>query len=146
MFYTSKYLDQFLNLLDKKELYRVNGGRVVIEVLPRPEVKTQGGLIMAAPSGFAKGGTFETQSGTLGVVLLTGDGYVDTDGTTFDIDLKPGNVVLVNDFGIKTLSIFPGLADYAANSLAIIDETTVQMTWPDFEAFDKYSKALVKKS
>lgn len=139
---TSKYLSKFLNLQDKGEFYRLNGGRVLIEILPKPELKTQGGLIMSAPSGFAKGATFETQSGTMGIVLLTGEGYIDSDGASYAIDLKPGNIVMVNDFGIKSLSIFPGLNDYTANSLAIIDETTVQMTWPTIEAFEEYSKLL----
>lgn len=142
MFYTSKYLEQFKRLENNKELYRLNGGRVLIEVLPRPEVKSSGGIVLAAPTNFAKGATFETQTGTVGIVLLTGEGYVDSDGTPYDIDLKPGNVVMVNDFGIKTLSIFPGLEQYTAQSLAVIDETTVQMTWPSIEAFDKYAALL----
>ena len=140
--YTSKYLEQFKRLENNKELYRLNGGRVLIEVLPKPELKTAGGILMAAPANFAKGATFETQAGTVGIVLLTGEGYVDNDGTSYEIDLKPGNIVMVNDFGIKTLSSFPGLEQYTAQSLAVIDETTVQMTWPSIEAFTEYSRVL----
>lgn len=141
--YTSKYLEQFKRLENNKELYRLNGGRVLIEILPKPELKTAGGIItMAAPANFAKGATFETQAGTVGIVLLTGEGYVDNDGTSYEIDLKPGNIVMVNDFGIKTLSSFPGLGQYTAQSLAVIDETTVQMTWPSIETFTEYSKIL----
>lgn len=140
--YTSKYLEQFKRLENNKELYRLNGGRVLIEVLPKPELKTAGGILMAAPANFAKGSTFETQAGTVGIVLLTGEGYVDNDGTSYEIDLKPGNIVMVNDFGIKTLSSFPGLEQYTAQSLAVIDETTVQMTWPSIETFTEYSKIL----
>lgn len=142
MTYVSKYLEQFKRLENKKDVYRLNGGRVLIEVLPRPEVKSSGGIVLAAPSGFVKGSTFETQTGTVGIVLLTGEGYIDSDGTPYEIDLKIGSIVMVNDFGIKTLSMFPGLEQYTAQSLAVIDETTVQMTWPSIEAFDEYSKIL----
>lgn len=140
----SKYLINFLNLKDNKDLFRLNGGRVVVEVLPKPELKTQGGLIMSAPSGYTKGSTFESQQGTLCTVLLVGSGYYDTDGKGIDIDLVPGNIILVNDFGIKTLSVFPGLNDYTANSLAIIDESVVQMVWADMSIFNSYSELLNK--
>ena len=138
----SKYLEKFTKLENRKDLYRINGGRVLVELLAKEEVKTAGGLIMSAPSGYAKGSTFDSQRGTMGVILLTGEGYIDSDGTPFLVDLKPGNVVCLNDFGVKTLSVFPGLKDYAANSLALVDESAVQIVWPDIETFGRFEQVL----
>jgi len=138
----TKYLERFKRLDDRRELFKLNGGRVLIEVMPKQEVKTAGGIVLSAPTNYAKGATFESQTGTLGVVLLTGEGYVDASGATYDIGLKPGNVVLINELGMRTLSVFPGLSEYSAGSIAIVDETVVQMSWPDLEAFDAYAKLL----
>jgi co-chaperonin GroES (HSP10) len=138
----SKYLRKFKNLEGKTDLYRLNGGRVLVEILPPEEVKTSGGLVLSAPTGYTKGATFDTQRGTLGIVLLVGEGYVDSDNTSYAIDLKAGNVVQINEFGIKALSSFPGLNEYTAGTLALIDETTVQLVWKDLETFKEYSDVL----
>jgi co-chaperonin GroES (HSP10) len=138
----SKYLARFEKLRGNESLYRLNGGRLLVEILPKPEVKTQGGLIMAAPKEFARGTTFESQSGIVGVVLLAGDGYVDSDGTSYALDTKPGTVVLLNDFSVRTLSVFPGLMEYLAGSIAIVDETSVQLQWPSLEAYKQFEKIL----
>ena len=92
--YQTKYLEQFKKLEGTK--YKLAGGRMLVEVLPKAEMKTAGGLIMAAPSSHK--GTADLQRALLGVVLMLGEGYVDDDGKDIEMDVKVGNVVVLNEF------------------------------------------------
>lgn len=134
----SKYLTQFTNVKD----FKLNGARLLIEVMPPEEIKSAGGLIVAAPSGFAKGSTADTCRATLAIVLLIGEGYVDAEGTEYESTVKPGAVVMVNDFSVRTFSTFPGLRSYTANTLAVIDENNIQMQWESLEQFKSYEEKL----
>ncbi len=138
----SKYLERFKRLSGKDELFALHGGRILIEILKQPEIKSKSGLIVAAPSDFARGSTAETSRATLAMVLLVGSGYVDTDGTDIPVGASPGQVVMVNDFGLRTFSSLPGISDYTANSVALIDESLIQMSWPSVESFTEYCKLL----
>lgn len=142
----SRYLNRFqkLNALTKeerKELFTLNGNRVLLEILPKREIKTASGLIISAPSDHVKITADATQA-VMAIVLLTGEGYVDEDGNPVDMDVKPGNVVMVNEFGIKTFSTFPGLLDYTKNTLAMTSESEIQVSFPSMEAFERYEALL----
>lgn len=138
----SKYLSKFIKLNDHRDKFKLHGGRVLIELMPTEEIKSAGGIIVAAPSNYAKGSTAETSRGTLATVLLSGEGYVGSEGEEYELDAKPGKVVLINELGLKTFSVFPGLADYTANSIALIDEGMIQMSWNSLEDYEAYCNLL----
>lgn len=145
MGYETKYVNTFKKLTDSEEaqkLFRLNGNRLLIEVLPPRELKTASGIIIAAPSGYDARATAEAFKPTLGVVLLTGPGYIDADGTPIDMDVKVGMVVMVADLGMRYLSQFPGLSDYTKNTIALITEGDVQMQFPSLEAYEAYEDLL----
>jgi co-chaperonin GroES (HSP10) len=113
-----------------------------VELLQQEEIKSAGGIVLAAPKDFVRGSTAETSRGTIAVVLLAGEGYYDADGNDVALDVAPGNVILLNDFGLRTFSTLPGIADYTANSIALIDESMVQMSWKSEEDFESYCNLL----
>ena len=110
----TKYLEQFKKLDGSK--YKLAGGRMLVEILPKEEMKTTGGLIMAAP--IQHKGTADTQRAVVGVVLMTGEGYVDDDGNDVPMETKVGSVVVLNEFGLKYYSQFPGISTYTESKLA----------------------------
>jgi co-chaperonin GroES (HSP10) len=133
----SKYLSKFTRL--QKEgaaLFKLYGNRLLIEVLPKEELKV-GSLYVATNIHNHKTDTTENMA-TLGVVLLTGAGYYDdTTGEDIPLELKPGNVVLLSNYAMKYYSQFPGLADYTQNTIALTREDEVHMVFPDLESFQK---------
>lgn len=134
----TKYLEQFKKLEGTK--YKLAGGRMLVEILPKKEMKTNGGLIMAAP--IQHKGTADTQRAVVGVVLMIGEGYVDDDGKDVAMETKVGNIVVLNEFGLKYYSEYPGLTSYTENKLAMTAESEIQMKFDSFDDLAEYEKLL----
>lgn len=138
----SKYLSIFKRVsAEAPETYRLNGARMLVEIFPKEEVKSRGGLIITAPKEVVQG-SVENMRGMLGIVLLTGPGYYNENGETIPLDVTPGTVVLLNEFSTRIFSTFPGLSDYSGNAIGMCDESAVQMQWGSIEDYLKYSKVL----
>lgn len=134
----TKYLEQFKKLDGSK--YKLAGGRMLVEILPKEEMKTTGGLIMAAP--IQHKGTADTQRAVVGVVLMTGEGYVDDDGNDVPMETKVGSVVVLNEFGLKYYSQFPGISTYTESKLALTAESEIQMKFDSFDDLAEFEKQL----
>lgn len=146
MSYELKYLERFKKLENvDQSVFRLNGARILLEMLPQKEIKTASGLVLSAPKDLSKFSA-DSQRAALGVVLLTGSGYLDNDGNPIDVDVKVGNVVLVNDLAMRSYSSFPGIEDYVNNSIAMTSEADIQMVFPDMAAFEAYEKLLANQN
>lgn len=132
------YLEQFKKLEGSK--YKLAGGRLLVEILQKKEMKTTGGLIMAAP--LQHKGTADTQRAVVGVVLLTGEGYVDDDGIDVPMETKVGSIVVLNEFGLKYYSQFPGISAYTENKIALTAESEIQMKFDSFDDLAEYERLL----
>lgn len=140
----SKYLEKFKSLQSEeaKANFRLNGGRLLVEIFPPKELKTASGLVISAPSNMARGSTAESMRSVLAIVLLTGSGYFGDNGEDIPIDVPIGAIVLISDMDIKTFSTFPGIDDYTQNTLALIPENAIQMQFPTLESFQNYESFL----
>lgn len=138
----SKYLGRFkaLNEVKGDIGFRLNGARVLVEILPTKEIKTASGIIMTSPDTFKA--TADSFKAILGIVLLTGEGYVDDDGDSIPMETKLGQVVVLNEFGLKYYSQYPGIADYTRNTLAMTNESEIVMSFDSIEEFEKYEQSL----
>lgn len=123
MLYESKYAAKFTRLSSEgKNLFRFAGPHLLVEVLPKPEIKSRGGIVLTNNvSQKAQASDFQR---ALGLVLMRGEGY--TDGSIMDIQV--GEVVLM-PYSPLYLSDFPGLAEYTQNTLAIISESDVLFSY-----------------
>jgi len=139
----SKYLEKFkrLQTTEAQSLYRLQGARVLLEVLPQKEIKTASGIILSAPKDHVKV-TAESFQPQLAIVLLIGAGYVDSDNNPIDMDVKVGNIVMVNELGLRYFSTFPGIVDYTKNTLALTSESEIQMIFENMEKFEQYEALL----
>lgn len=133
----SKYLNRFTKLVrDGKDLVQLRGDRVLVEVLPKEELKSAGGLYMAT-SDSHRTDTKENQA-TLALVLMTGEGYYDeSTGDDLPLGVKPGDVVLLADMGLKRYTTFPGLTEYTANTIALTRDSEIHMIFRGAEAYEK---------
>lgn len=135
----SKYLKQFEAASSS---IRLRGNRILIEPMPKEEIKSAGGLIMAAPETDHRS-TLEQNRASLAIVLAVGEGYYDEDtGADSPLDINVGNVVLVNAYGLRCYSSFPGVRDYTQDGIAMIRDSDVNAVWETVEAFEAYREKL----
>lgn len=137
----SKYLGRFSRLTH--EQLPLRGNRLLVEVLPKEEIKTAGGLFIQSSMADHKS-TTEQNRAKLAVVLATGPGYYnDETGEDVELDIKPGSVILVSEMGLKYYSHFPGLVEYTGETLALTRDSEVHISWPSLEAYTAYRNSLV---
>lgn len=136
---TPKYLNRFQKLTSSDLPLR--GDRILLELLPKLEVKTKGGLVIATSLTDHRSTTVENAA-DIAVVLAVGSGYYAEDGTDVPLDVKVGNVVMVSRFGMRTYSSFPGLNDYVADTIALARESDCHIKWDTVEAFEAYTSKL----
>ena len=137
----TKYLERFAKLADGPHKLPMRGNRLLLELLPPPEIKTAGGLIVASSLTDHRSATKENAA-DVAVVLATGEGYYGDDGAPVPLDLQVGNVVLVSRFGMRTYSTFPGIKDYVADTIALARDSDMHARWESVEAFEAYVEAL----
>lgn len=136
----SKFLERFKRLQAKAEnKFSLIGGKVLVERIEEPELKTEGGLIIGNYKG-VKASAHDTKS-QLGVVLLTGSGYVDEDGKDVPIDLKVGEIVMLPS-AVTYYSTFPGLTGVTENILGIVQESQIFFKFGSVQDFIDCSKIL----
>lgn len=142
----SKYLARFARLKSEgAAFFTLPGNRMLVEILPKEELKTRGGLIMATDMRDHRNHTEENRA-IVGIVVLNGSGYVDDDGNTVEIEYTEGSVVLLSSLGIRYYSQFPGLTEYTESSLGMTRDSEVQMSFPSLEAFEKAKELLNAKA
>jgi co-chaperonin GroES (HSP10) len=129
------YETQFLKRFEGNE-QRLRGLRLLVEVLPEREIKTASGLILSAPKTHVA--TADSYKPVIAVVLMCGSGYVGEDGKLVEASIKPGQVVVVNEFGMRYFSQFPRIPEYTQNKIAITSESEVFMDFPSLAAFEEF--------
>lgn len=134
-----EYFDRFGRLENLKDVFVLEGARMLVEILERDEMKTKGGLILADPGGYKT----ETQVNRplFAVVLHTGPGEVDDEGVLTPSEYKRGSVLMINPVGPGYFSEFPGLGA-TKNKIAVASPHHVGMSWPTVEAFEKFRAVL----
>jgi co-chaperonin GroES (HSP10) len=135
----SRYLTQFQRLqTDGAELFQLRGNRLLVEILPEEEIKTESGLIMAKGIKHARGGSIEEHKATIALVVYVGKGYFDDDtGEDVAMDVKPGDIILLSPMGLKFYSTFPGLKGFTQNTLAMTTDDNIHAIIPGLVALDK---------
>lgn len=138
------YLKKFENVRDRQDLFRLNGGRVIVEILDEGEIKTAGGLIVAQVNS-ARSNVVQNKC-VVAQVVMVGQGYYDPE-TNKDIplDVQVGEVVAVNELGLRYYSKFPAVDQYAQDSLAMITDDDIQMKFPNIEAYAEFRKLVNAK-
>lgn len=136
---TSEYLAKF----EKAQgTFRLYGSKVLVERVEQGEVKTAGGIIIAETSN-PHSAQFKMQKPHVAIVLATGSGYFDAEAKTYEpLEVRPGNVVMLNSMGVQYYSTLPGSNSYNNQKIGLTTESDIQMIFEDMAAFEAYSKAL----
>lgn len=136
----SKYLGYYRQLKERLPTFnRIFGSRVFVEILPNPEIKSEGGLILGASTHHRN--FTDEKSFTAAVVLDVGSGYVDDDGDTVPTDVKVGQVVEVVRTDLRYYSTHPFLGgQFMKDEVASIRESAINGVIA--ESVEEYTQAL----
>lgn len=137
----SQYLAQFEQ---NAKYFKLQGNKILIERIELGEVRTAGGLIIAESPNLRQ--DLKLQKPHLAVVLAVGTGYYDAETRSYEpLEVKPGNVVILNANGVQYYSLLPGLANYTANKVGLTTEGDVQLVFDSIEVFETYQKEMQAK-
>lgn len=136
----SKFLEKFKRLQENaSDKFSLIGGKILIERIDEPELKTEGGLII---------GNYKSQKVTahdkkseLGIVLLVGSGYMDEKGEEIPVDIKAGEIIMLPS-NVSYYSTFPGLTGVTENILGIVQESHVFFKFGSIDDFKTCSQVL----
>lgn len=126
----SKYAKAFSRI---EGLIGLRSDTILVEVLPRQEVRTAGGIIVGKADMFRA--TSEDRRRNLALVLLTG---VDVK------EVRPGQLIML-PFNPLYLSEFPGLEDHTADTLAMLPESDVILKYDSVDVYLKTKELLNQK-
>lgn len=127
----SKYTNIFEAQRQAGVLPSIKGATLVVECLPKAELKSSGGIIFATVDKTHRGTVEDTRRG-LAVILAVGEGYSSDEPCT----LKPGQVVML-PFSPLFLSEWPGVQGYTSNTIALINESDVLIVYDSIEAIGR---------
>lgn len=134
----SKYLESFKRAEGTFKLY---GSKILVERLELGEATTKGGLIIAEAPNTRQ--DLKLQKPHIATVLAVGEGYYDAETKSYlPLEVKPGNVVILNSLGVQYYSVVPGATGYTGNKIGMTTEDVVQMVFENIEQFQAYEKAL----
>lgn len=133
-----KYLESFKKA---SQFFELSGNKILIERLELGEVKSAGGIIMV--ENVKMHSDLKLHKPLIGIVLATGKGYFDASDESYsELEVKVGNVIILNANGASFFSVVPGLTDYSANKIGISTESDVQFTFESMDAYNNYVEAL----
>lgn len=134
----SKYLKRFEALrkcvnhgnFDDVPPMTLKGDMILVERLPKLEMKTKSGIIIADAKTHKE--TAHDTATEFGIVLMVGPGQIFEDGSLQPCDSKPGDVILLSG-NIYWYSQFGSLVDYKPYSIGRLRDSQVAMWFTDYK-------------
>ncbi len=127
----SKYFKQFENLnREYPGMMTLKGDNVLVERLPRIEMKTKSGLIIGTATTYKN--TVADTLTDFGLVLMVGPGQLFEDGSTCPCDAKPGDIVLLPQ-STYWYGAFGHIAEYDAYSIGRLRDGQIPMWFTDYK-------------
>lgn len=126
----SRYYHRFKKLQDMDAML-LKGDQILVERLPKPELKTSSGLIIPGGVKTYKD-TIESDTTEFGLVLMVGPGQYTDDGGIIQCDSKVGDVILLPGT-TYWYGAFGHIADYDPYSIGRIRDGMVPMWFKDYK-------------
>jgi co-chaperonin GroES (HSP10) len=138
----SRYVSKIQRAVqESQDSFTLTGSYLLVEKINQEEVKTKSGLILHT------GGTSKDQLNSIGAnlpvfvhVLAVGAGY-DDDGTPVPLDTAPSDILLVGQYSVKWLPVYP-IDNYEPFSIGVTSEAETQMRFRGYEAYQRFAAAL----
>jgi hypothetical protein len=134
------------------DTFVLRGSSIIVELQEPEEIKTAGGIIVAAPSSHTRKSINEHRV-IVGKVLMTGPGYW-VDGVAEDtvapdlevpsslfghyepLEVSVGAIVLMPQHSYTVISHFPGISRPTGEKLAMVKMDSIVAYYPSAEAYE----------
>lgn len=127
----SKYFKRFQRLIDEHHwTMNLKGDMLIVERLPKVELKTKGGIIMPHDVKTYKD-TMSDRVTDFGIVLMVGPGHVFDDGSRAPMDCKAGDVILLPG-NVAWYSAFGTMGDYTPFSIGLVRDAQIMLQFADY--------------
>ena len=138
------YLNAFKHVTETcKGSFRLTGGCLLVEEVPKEELKSASGLILA-PSTRHQIDSMEDNRPMEVRVLVVGEGYYDPEtGKDTPLDTHAGDILLVGKLSVKWLSSIAGVfLQEGSTRIGLVQESETQFQYLGQEGFDKFGQTL----
>jgi co-chaperonin GroES (HSP10) len=124
-----KYLERFLALAGAaSDTHTIVGDVILVQKIKHSERKTRSGIIIGVETSRRQAGSLSENRAQFVRVLAVGKGYYDEDTKeTIPLDVKPGDIALVSELGVKWFSAFGDLDDYEPETVGLARESEIQL-------------------
>lgn len=113
----------------------IRGSTIIAEMMPEPEYKTAGGLIVSTPSDHLRG-TMRDNKLEAATVLAVGPGYWNEELKEYEpLEVQPGAVVVLPQYAVQMISTFPGMTKPSGNKLVIVKMDSILLYYKDQESY-----------
>lgn len=136
----SRYLNKIQAMVRDNDSLELIGDLLIVEKLPEPEARKVGGLYMQGSSHARSEMGLDTRPNMV-LVVAVGKGYYDED-KNIDLNVKPGDVILVPHASVKWFSSFGDMLGYDPDTLGLTREVEIQMRFKGIEAYEEAFKKL----
>lgn len=130
-----------------EKTFVLRGSTLIVELFPKQELKTAGGLIIHTPDDHVGGKSIEAHRAEVGIVRMSGQGYwVDADdsmkpgaityGHYEKLECQPGAIVVLPKYSLQLMSTFPGIERPINQKLCLVKMDQVLAYYPSLEAYE----------
>ncbi len=126
-------------------LYYLTGDCLLVEEIPKAEVKTKSGLVLS--SGGRKSFDGMDMNQPLFVrVLDKGPGFYDEEtGDSSPLEVEVGDIILIGKVSVQFFSTFGPLVSEPGSQIGLTRESEIRMRFKGQEAWDKACEVLVRE-
>lgn len=115
------------------------GDGLLIEEIPKEEIKSRGGIYMPTTTKIDSIDGLEANRPCFVRVLAVGEGYYnEKTEETVPLNCRPGDIVLVPRLAVRWLSTFGNVVSTAGSQIGLISETSMQIRFKGEEAYEKF--------
>lgn len=136
----SRYLAA-VRLAESELAELLTGDLMLVEAIPKEEVKTSSGIIIA--SNERQVNSVKANLPHFVRVLAVGPGFYDESGAAVPLDTLPGAIIMIGDNSVKWWSHLP-VTGYKPYDMGITSESEIQIKFKDDEAFRRVFGAINK--
>jgi len=132
---TSEFLKRF-NELAEAGLLHLKSNTLLVEVLPKQEIKSSGGILLTTTN--AQVGSAQQMASQTAIVLAIGKGFNPDAYEVPPLDVKPGAVIKLPTFGLEYVSTYPGIDSVIPQyKLAFVERGSVVVAYPSIEEYER---------
>lgn len=137
------YLNLFKELAkESKNLFRLTGDCLIIEELPKEELKTESGILLASVYNARNADGIEENRPVFVKVLLCGEGFYNEEMESIPLDSKPGDICLVGKHSVKWLTSFGPIISKTDARIGLVKESEIQLRFFGDEGYKKTAEIL----